>query len=115
MAGNTIRSVAWVALIAPARGRDAKEITNIIHTGAAFFVEAKVAVGKNKASKATPAIDNCKGRVLRKVLVERGARFRCAIRCAHRKGAPDGKPTPNAETWESRPVKTWERNQPNSA
>jgi hypothetical protein len=60
-----------------------------------------VAVGKNKAtsaSKATPAIDNWKGRVQRKVLVERGARFRCAIRCVHRKGAPDGKPTPNAET-----------------
>ena len=129
-----------------------------------------MAVGKNKAtsaSKATPAIDNWKGRVQRKVLVERGARFRCSIRCVHRKGAPDGKPTPNAETWESRsalatrherqpcrlfprqanqrrhretnrgdgtrprirrdgealgvpteiirPVKTWERNQPNSA
>ena len=77
-----------------------------MHTGAcAFFVEAKVAVGKNKAtkaSKATPAIDNWKGRVQRKVLVERGARFRCAIRCAHRKGAPDGKPTSNAESWESR-------------
>ena len=60
-----------------------------------------MAVGKNKAtsaSKATPAIDNWKGRVQRKVLVERGARFRCAIRCVHRKGAPDGKPTPNAET-----------------
>ena len=70
-----------------------------------FFVEAKVAVGKNKAtkaSKATPGIDNCIGRLQRKVLVERGARFRCAIRCLHRKGAPDGKPTPNAETWESR-------------
>ena len=53
---------------------------------------------KNKASKATPAIDNCKGRVQRKVLVERGARFRCFNRCLHRKGAPDGKPTPNAET-----------------
>ena len=38
----------------------------------------------------------------RKVLVERGARFRCVIRCAHRKGAPDGKPTSNAESWESR-------------
>ncbi len=70
-----------------------------------FFVEAKVAVGRNKAtkaSKATPGIDNCIGRLQRKVLVERGARFRCAIRCLHRKGAPDGKPTPNAETWESR-------------
>ena len=67
----------------------------------AFVVEAQVAVGKNKAtkaSKATPAIDNCKGRVQRKVLVERGARFRCFNRCLHRKGAPDGKPTPNAET-----------------
>ena len=64
-----------------------------------------MAVGKNKAtkaSKATPAMDNCKGRVQRKVLVERGARFRCFNRCLHRKGAPDGKPTPNAETWESR-------------
>ncbi len=72
------------------------------HRRRAFFVEAKVAVGKNKASKATPAMDNCKGRVQRKVLVERGARFRCFNRCLHRKGAPDGKPTPNAETWESR-------------
>ncbi len=27
-----------------------------------------------------------------------GPRFRCIIRCLHRKGAPDGKPTPNAET-----------------
>ena len=71
------------------------------HRRGAFFVEAKVAVGKNKAtkaSKATPAIDNCKGRVQRKVLVERGARFRCFNRCLHWKGAPDGKPTPNAET-----------------
>src|SRR5208337_2643275 len=56
-------------------------------------------VGKNKATK---AIDNWKGSVQRKVLVERGPRFRCAIRCVHRKGAPDRKPTPNAETWESR-------------
>src|SRR5271166_965426 len=31
-----------------------------------------------------------------------GPRFRCIIRCLHRKGAPDGKPTPNAENWESR-------------
>ena len=62
-------------------------------------VETQVAVGKNKA---TPAIDNWKGRVQRKVLVESGARFRCAIRCAHRKGAPDVKPTSNAESWESR-------------
>ncbi len=68
------------------------------HRRRAFFVEAKVAVGKNKASKATKAIDNWKGRVQREVLVERGARFRCVIRCAHRKEAPDGKPTPNAET-----------------
>ncbi len=70
-----------------------------------MFLEAKVAVGKNKAtkaSKATKAIDNWKGSVQRKVLVERGPRFRCAIRCVHRKGAPDRKPTPNAETWESR-------------
>ena len=70
-----------------------------------MFLEAKVAVGKNKAtkaSKATKAIDNWKGSVQRKVLVERGPRFRCAIRCMHRKGAPDRKPTPNAETWESR-------------
>ena len=37
----------------------------------------------------------------RKVLVERGPRFRCIIRCLHRKGAADGKPTANAETWES--------------
>ena len=28
-----------------------------------------------------------------------GARFRCFIRCLHRKGAPNGKPTPDAETW----------------
>ena len=41
MAGNTMRSVAWVALvalIAPARGRASKEITNIMHTGAARFL-----------------------------------------------------------------------------
>ena len=71
----------------------------------ALFLEAKVAVGKNKAtkaSKATKAIDNWKGSVQCKVLVERGPRFRCPIRCVHRKGAPDRKPTPNAETWESR-------------
>ena len=37
-AGNTMRSVAWVALIAPARGRASKEITNIMHTGAARFL-----------------------------------------------------------------------------
>ena len=67
-----------------------------------MFLEAKVAVGKNKTTKATKAIDNWKGSVQRKVLVERGPRFRCAIRCVHRKGAPDRKPTPNAETWESR-------------
>ena len=69
------------------------------HRRRALFLEAKVAVGKNKATK---AIDNWKGSVQRKVLVERGPRFRCAIRCVHRKGAPDRKPTPNAETWESR-------------
>ena len=72
------------------------------HRRRALFLEAKVAVGKNKATKATKTIDNWKGSVQRKVLVERGPRFRCAIRCVHRKGAPDGKPTPNAETWESR-------------
>jgi hypothetical protein len=75
------------------------------HRRRAVVVEAQVAAGKNKAtsaSKATPAIDNWKGRVQREVLVERGARFRCAIRCAHRKGAPDGKPTSHAESWESR-------------
>ena len=69
------------------------------HRRGAFFAEAKVAVGKNKAtkaSKATPAIDNCKGKVQRKVLVERGARFRCFNRCCTGKG-PTGKPTPNAE------------------
>src|SRR5271166_4035375 len=98
--------VAWVALIAPARGRASKDNHQChAHRRRAFVVEAQVAVGKNKAtaaSKATPAIDNWKGRVQRKVLVERGARFRCAIRCVHRKGAPDGKPTPNAESWQSR-------------
>ena len=67
------------------------------HRRRALFLEAKVAVGKNKATK---AIDNWKGSVQRKVLVERGPRFRCAIRCVHRKGAPDRKPTPNAETWD---------------
>ena len=72
------------------------------HRRRALFLEAKVAVGKNKATKASKAIDNWKGSVQRKVLVERGPRFRCAIRCVHRKGAPDRKPTPNAETWESR-------------
>ena len=40
------------------------------HRRRAFFVEAKVAVGKNKASKATAAIVNWKGRVQRKVLVD---------------------------------------------
>src|SRR5208337_3115136 len=34
-AGNTMRSVAGVALIAPARGRASKKIINIMHTGAA--------------------------------------------------------------------------------
>ena len=33
-----MRSVAWVALIAPARGRASKKITNIMHTGAARFL-----------------------------------------------------------------------------
>ena len=37
-AGNTMRSVAWVALIAPGRGRASKKITNIMHTGAARFL-----------------------------------------------------------------------------
>ena len=98
-----MRSVAGVALIAPARGRASKEIINIMHTGAArCFWKPKWPWVKNKASKATKAIDNWKGSVQRKVLVERGPRFRCAIRCVHRKGAPDRKPTPNAETWESR-------------
>ena len=70
------------------------------HRRGAFFVEAKVAVGKNKATKATPAIDNCKGRVQRKVLVERGARFRCFNRCLHWKGAPDVVPgTPYPTAW----------------
>ncbi len=43
------------------------------HRRRAFFVEAKVAVGKNKATKAsraTPAIANSKGSVQRKVLVD---------------------------------------------
>ncbi len=72
------------------------------HRRGAFFVEAKVAVGKNKAtkaSKATPAIDNCKGRVQRKVLVERGARFRCFNRCLHRKGARLVPGTPYLTAW----------------
>jgi len=34
-AGNTMRSVAGVAWIAPARGRASQTITNIMHTGAA--------------------------------------------------------------------------------
>ncbi len=38
MAGNTMRSVALVALIAPARGRASKKIINIMHTGAARFL-----------------------------------------------------------------------------
>ena len=38
MAGNTMRSVALVALIAPARGRASKKLTNIMHTGAASFL-----------------------------------------------------------------------------
>ena len=61
-----MRSVAGVALIAPARGRASKKIINIMHAGAcALFLEAKVAVGKNKATK---TIDNWKGSVQRKVL-----------------------------------------------
>ena len=69
-----MRSVAGVALIAPALGRASKKIINIMHTvWGALFLEAKVAVGKNKATK---AIDNWKGSVQRKVLVERSPRFR---------------------------------------
>jgi len=34
----SMRSVAWVALIAPARGRASKEIANIMHTDAARFL-----------------------------------------------------------------------------
>src|SRR5208337_2279173 len=107
-----MRSVAGVALIAPARGRASKKIINIMHTGAArcFWKPkwpwVKTKNKATKASKATKAIDNWKGSVQRKVLVERGPRFRCAIRCVHRKGAPDRKPTPNAETWESRSALT---------
>ena len=63
-----------------------------------MFLEAKVAVGKNKATK---AIDNWKGSVHARFLSERST-FPVSIRCVHRKGAPDRKPTPNAETWESR-------------
>ena len=102
-----MRSVAWVALvalIAPARGRASKTITNIMHAGAARFLwKPKWPWVKTKPPKpAKPPQPSTTVRVLRKVLVERGARFRCSIRCLHRKGAPDGKPTPNAETWESR-------------
>ena len=95
-----MRSVAGVALIAPARGRASKKIINIMHAGAArCFWKPKWPWVKTKPPKPS---DNWKGSVQRKVLVERGPRFRCAIRCVHRKGAPDRKPTPNAETWESR-------------
>ena len=98
-----MRSVAGVALIAPARGRASKKIINIMHTGAAaLLLEAKVAVGKNKATKATKAIDNWKGSVQRKVLVERGPRFRCVYPVRAPERGPNRKPTPNAETWESR-------------
>ena len=67
------------------------------HRRRALFLEAKVAVGKNKAtkaSKATKAIDNWKGSVQRKVLVERGPRFRCAIRCGTGKGPQMANPRP---------------------
>ena len=67
---GSVAWVAWVALIAPAGGRASKKHQYHAHRRRAFFVEAKVAVGKNKASKATPASDNCKGRVQRKVLVD---------------------------------------------
>ncbi len=36
-AAGVISWVALVALIAPARGRASKEITNTMHTGTAFF------------------------------------------------------------------------------
>jgi hypothetical protein len=49
-----MRSVAWVALvalIAPARGRASKEITNIMHTGAARLLwKPKWPWEKNKAT-----------------------------------------------------------------
>ena len=92
-----MRSVAGVAWIAPARGRASQTITNIMHTGAAVVVEAQVAAGKNKAtsaSKATPAIDNWKGRVQREVLVERCARFRCVSGMHTGKGPQMANPRP---------------------
>ena len=69
-----MRSVAGVALIAPARGRASKKIINIMHTGAArCFWKPKWPWVKTKPPK---PIDNWKGSVQRKVLVERGPRFR---------------------------------------
>ena len=98
-----MRSVAGVALIAPARGRASKKIINIMHTGAArCFWKPKWPWVKTKPPKppkpSTTGRAVCNARfLLREVHVSGGA-----IRCVHRKGAPDRKPTPNAETWESR-------------
>ena len=58
-----------------------------------MFLEAKVAVGKNKATKAK-AIDNWKGSVQRKVLVERGPRFRCVSGACTGKGPQIANPRP---------------------
>ena len=73
-----------------------------MHTDAARFLwKPKWPWVKTKPPKpkATPAIDNWKGRVQRKVLVERGARFRCFNRCLHRKGARLVPGTPYLTAW----------------
>ena len=101
-----MRSVAGVALIAPARGRASKKIINIMHTGAArCFWKPKWPWVKTKPPKpAKPPKPSTTGRavcnarfLLRKVHVSGAYPVRAP------KGAPDRKPTPNAETWESRP------------
>ena len=177
-----MRSVAGVALIAPARGRASKKIINIMHTGAArCFWKPKWPWVKTKPPKpAKPPKPSTTGRavcnarfLLREVHVSGALSGACTgkgpqianprptpkpgnlgppwppgtggnmssacsvlprdlvsvevaaqqvarhpqtlltrstfpvrIRCAHRKGAPDRKPTPNAETWESRSALT---------
>ena len=98
-----MRSVAGVALIAPARGRASKKIINIMHTGAGrCFWKPKWPWVKTKPPKppkpSTTGRAVCNARFLLREVHVSG----CAIRCVHRKGAPDRKPTPNAETWESR-------------
>ena len=104
-----MRSVAGVALIAPARGRASKKIINIMHTGAArCFWKPKWPWVKTKPAKpakpAKPPKPSTTGRavcnarfLLREVHVSGALSGACTG-----KGPQDRKPTPNAETWESR-------------